>query len=441
MLILAVVAIREVSEGGIITKAKEAKSATTVAQEKEQIGLAVNEWSIQKNYATNTQNFKSFMTEKLTNVATVDGNDAGPLTLTMKDTSNVYTVKDDGTITGPKKIENNPDLDYIETYFMGVKNETTGERPKNINITTLFTDMSKMKFSDTNIKYGGMPYERVWEMYVRYNQTPYKIILDGSSYVTTSVTALETEGRKGQYVSYNGQTWIILYDDDKNGLQMISAESLQYNGAEFNLGYNDSLITDWDSLITEADLDESEDLSNFEKSVYSYNKAIETLNTACKSFVKQTDITSGKIIDVRCVGSNPTNKNSETETLYESDNLKIWPKDNSDYAVGIGNGIGKSTDTNYETDFEQMKNLAILSTENLNYYWLASRFVSERSSDVSFIMRYVDSSGVRGDDNLWYVLVYDAYGRDDSKLLRPVVTLKSDISFSGSGTADDPYTF
>ena len=49
-----------------------------------------------------------------------------------------------------------------------------------------------------------------------------------------------------------------------------------------------------DEVITEADLDNNGELNDFEKSVYSYNNAIDTLNTACKNIVTAND----NIIDV-----------------------------------------------------------------------------------------------------------------------------------------------
>lgn len=97
LLILAVVAIRAVQGDGIIQHAKNAKSATTVAQEKEQIQLAVNEWNIQKNYPTNSyRDFESFMREKFSDITK---NADGSLTIKMPDTNNEYKVKEDGTIT------------------------------------------------------------------------------------------------------------------------------------------------------------------------------------------------------------------------------------------------------------------------------------------------------------------------------------------------------
>ena len=438
LLILAVVAIRAVQEDGIIGHAKNAKSKTTVAQEKEQIGLALNEWKIQKNYpTTQSGSFKDFMEAKLSGVAEkVEGTDT--LTVTMKDTGNIYTVTDNGTIIGP--IENgngggsNPgpsteDLDYIETYFMGAKDETTGERQKNINVQTLMADMSTK-----NIKFGGIPYISAEEMYVIYNKTPYKLVLN--SWHTTEVIALETQGREGQYVKYNGITWIILYDDGTNGLQMVSTESQLYNEADFYLGDSDSLI-DWDSLTAnlkstsswtaeqkkEVDFDENGELNNFEKTVYSYNNAITTLNTACKSFVQQTDITSGKITSVRCVGSNPTSKDSENADPYTSNNLKNW-------ASGIGDGKGKSADNNYTTDFEQMKKLAILATDNQGSYWLASRSVGEDSSSVNFNMCFVGGLGTYNrDSELWKVEESGISTPGGNMELRPVVTLSSEVEF------------
>jgi len=101
LLILAVVAIQSVNGDGIIKHAQDAKNDYTIAQEKEQIGLALSEWQIQKNYPTAGQTFNAFMTSKLvdTGIATsVVGNDSGPLTITMK-SENIYTVDENGNIT------------------------------------------------------------------------------------------------------------------------------------------------------------------------------------------------------------------------------------------------------------------------------------------------------------------------------------------------------
>ena len=58
LLILAVVAIAAVNDGGIIQKTQDAKSEYLIGQEKEQIGLSHNAWSIQKHYPNNEFNFK-----------------------------------------------------------------------------------------------------------------------------------------------------------------------------------------------------------------------------------------------------------------------------------------------------------------------------------------------------------------------------------------------
>ena len=435
LLILAVVSIRAVQEDGIITKAKEAKSATTVAQEKEKIGLAVNGWKIQKNYPTNGDTFYSFMNEKLKDVAEeIEDNGDGSITVRMQNTGNIYTIQEDGTITGPDVIKTE-NLSSLEKYFLGLdgKGRSLDVIMPNEETFVSINEVPDIIGEDIEVLSGVSKSSNTVIAYIAYQGKKYKFALNEETGQIKGLYGLKKlekpaeESKVGKYVNYNGETWIILYDDATNGLQMISAESLQYNRADFNLGHNDSLIN-LDSLST-----------NFEKSVYSYNNAITTLNTACESFVQQTDITSGKITSVRCVGSNPTNKSSENATPYESDNLSKWPIGST---PGIGNKKGKSTDNNYESDYERMVALGIhkCNIENKSY-WLASRFVFENSSRVDFDIRDVGDDGLCNDDYLWRVSESYANGSNGSKLLRPVVSLKSDISFSGSGTAEAPYTF
>lgn len=239
----------------------------------------------------------------------------------------------------------------------------------------------------------------------------------------------EQESRVGQYVSYDEQIWIIIYDDYTNGLQMISKNSMKYNGENFSLGYNDSLVTDWNALISVADLDGSGDLDSFEKSVYSYNNAITTLNTACESLVTPSQY----ITSVRSVGSNPRNKDSENTTKYTSDNLKNW-------ASGIGNGIGNSTDENYVSDYNVITSLGINNTGS--YYWMASRLIDERTDKIYFRVGSFISTGYYSSTSLWRVEESTTVGTNFKAALRPVVSLIDDIQFSGgTGTETDPYIF
>lgn len=233
-----------------------------------------------------------------------------------------------------------------------------------------------------------------YNIYFKYADETYKanfIKDDNNKYTTEAsygVTKIEIDienTRIGKQVSYDGVTWTILYDDSINGLQMICNEIYKYEDGDFYLGCDDSSITDWDSLITEADLNKNGGLDNLEKSIYSYNNAITTLNAACESVVGLDD----NIIDIRCVGSNPTNKDSENTEEYTSSNLARWPENNSIHSAGIVNGKVKDTDLNYVTDIDRIIALQenLYDYENYGWYWLASRVIDESSSRLYCWMR------------------------------------------------------
>lgn len=181
--------------------------------------------------------------------------------------------------------------------------------------------------------------------------------------------------RVGKTVKYGDEIWTILYDDDVNGLQMVCNENYEYNNDEFTLGYNDSLITNWDSLVEIADLDGNDELDKFEKTVYSYNNAIKTLNTACENLFKNDEgkYKNSDILDVRCVGSNPMK--TEISNMYESNNLKEWPTNNP----GMLNGKLESGDNYFYLDIEKMVALELIGIhhENSEEFWIASRYVDD----------------------------------------------------------------
>lgn len=335
-------------------------------------------------------------------------------------------------------------LELVRTYFLGEKDEETGERP-GVNLTTLIQEPtldkiltaqpSEIKFKNQapiNDAYNSITVidarddEEGYAVTIRYNDGVYKVILETNFTIKSVDVLYHDSDNLGKYVKYDNKLWRILYNDSTNGLQMISEEALEYNGDEFYLGYIDSLIADWSKLDIEtaefklADLDGNKSLdTNLEKSIYSYNNAIETLNTACKNIVTP----SNNIKDVRCVGSNPIDKNSENTTLYTLEGE-------------IVNKKAYSADYNYVSDLDRMTALGIVSPDNR--YWLASREVKNYSI-YEFGTRSVYNYGD------WSSLICrlgsgpEGYCSDE--LLRPVVILKPDIQFAGSGTEGDPYTF
>ncbi len=164
----------------------------------------------------------------------------------------------------------------------------------------------------------------------------------------------------------------------------------------------------------------------------SYNNAITTLNNEAGKYLNKTYVT-----DARCVGSVPTNKNG-TFTNKNSENAGPVQLQFTSSISGANNM--KETDTNYETDQTQMKNLNIWTTGES--YWMASRSVGSRSSYCYFLVRGVDTGGYLFSYHLCFVRSGgDTYGYSYSYGLRPCFSLKSDIKITGgNGTSDSPYT-
>ena len=111
---------------------------------------------------------------------------------------------------------------------------------------------------------------------------------------------------------------------------------------------------------------------------------------------------------------------------------------------GSYSGTLKDTDNNYEADYNQMQSIVIngQGIHNIGYYWLASRHVRATSSNSSFYVRGVNTSGSLYNSRLCYVY---SYGRTDgyriSIGLRPVFHLKSGIKVTGGdGSEGNPYT-
>ena len=271
----------------------------------------------------------------------------------------------------------------------------------------------------------------------------------------TATCKVQVEGlnnKLGKYIRIEGNSelWRVLYDDQTHGVQLITANTLEPENVF--LGLNDRLIdlTD-EAVVAEVDiLNDYESLSSdtnnivtgAEKCIYSYNHAIEHLNKTCATLVGNTNL------NVRCIGSNPTNKNSENSTRYTSDYLLQGPTSDTIYPAGSFNGIGKSEDTNYLEDYEQMKLLGISKSDNSQTYWLASRSIQEygetEDGPINRIFFYVRSIREYGevDDGIVFFIENSGFIRGDYYYgVRPVVMLSAGSldNVTGSGTSSDPF--
>lgn len=308
----------------------------------------------------------------------------------------------------------------LESYLLGKNIVEMGAVGNN------YIDDSDTIFdASISVRQGGIGNNYV---YVSFLGEIYGIEVEGEDSIVTNIEEIELEGRVGKKVRYDDKMWTILYDDTEYGLQMISDNGLTYNGNTFTLGRNDALI-DWEKVEDEANLDGKHGLTDFEKTVYSYNNAITTLNTACENIVATND----NITSVRCVGSNPNNKDSENKNYYESEELENMTIDN---IKGLANGVYKDEDSNCDYDWEKIAMLGLFA--NNEYYWLASRCgTGDFSMHIGYFM-------INSNTHLMRISSYDSdgfYCYDMSHYLRPVVTLNRNISFSGQGTSNDPYTF
>lgn len=201
---------------------------------------------------------------------------------------------------------------------------------------------------------------------------------------------VEIPNKKGGTILCN-----VLYNDETNGLQIISANSVE----TVTLGS-----------------------SSFTTSMNSYNSAITTLNEKAEEY----NYFGSEYVEARCVGSNPTNPSAQagyfTKYSYVSSKYQL-----------------RDTDTNYETDYNKMTSLGIAGS-NSNY-WLASRHVFSFSSYSIFYVRYVISYGGLTNGNLCRVNSSgDAGANSASCGLRPVFHLKSGIKITGGdGSSENPY--
>lgn len=218
------------------------------------------------------------------------------------------------------------------------------------------------------------------------------------------------EIKAGSYVNYIDKSnttrkCVVLYDESSSyGIQIVTEKSVE----NVTLGYT----------------------RNLNLALASYNSAVSTLNSKANSYLNENFASSA-----RSVGSVPDNPLLEPTTRYT---------ESSTYFTNY-NGLYIQGDNNYETDFNQMKNLGILYETN-DRYWLASRKSSQTNStsgsNTSFNIYYVTSANFVS--NVCISIFYS--DRSVSHIqhtygLRPVFTLKPEVKITGgTGTKNDPYT-
>lgn len=293
-------------------------------------------------------------------------------------------------------------LTDLEKYLFGSKGEGRNlldiieEDAENYGITFVQNPEDNTSKIHNNIKFAYYGDNKT-EFYIRYGRDVYKFKWDyddngtkldesDDQYLTIPGTLeladKQPENNEGKYVTYQGTTWIVLSDDsDKsNEIELISANSL----GNLTLG-------------------STEENSSFANARTSYNNVIETIVNECKT---QTGISS----NIRSVGGPAVDLKTMNDTIVFSKLTTFTPKKNvtfEDYE-GSTNGL-KEGDTNYKEDYEQMKKVGILASDNSTDYWLASRYIDERESFIYFEIRYTGADGGLYD---CYLCIEYSEGRD-----------------------------
>lgn len=370
LLILAMVSIKLIWDGGIIAHAKNAvdKYGKTQQNEIDQINHIFGNNENQNNVPEELQK---------------------------------YILGDD--LKGQSLFEKcNIDFENIGTWSF--KNQLNGE---NVEIlTALYT-----KNSEEIIING-----KELAMYIKYKNKAYIVLakLDETAeteeelITTKSVSMIyEPKGKEGQKIEYsidgkeeNKKEWTILYDNGDN-VEIISPEAM----GSLTLGKAD---------------EEAIGNNNFEKAVNSYNNAIDRINAYTRSFVTNTNK-----IAVRSVGSNPENPDSRNTTKYESEKLESWNCSYNMIPVTV-NGVGEGSDNNYEQDLIRMWYHGVAGTGS--HYWLASRYVECYSDRIFFSVHRLDDCGHMEENNDY--CLWDACNNGDADAwkslkikVRPVVKI------------------
>ena len=406
-------------DNGILTRAGQAKDMTDIAGEKEILQTSALAAISKEKYGDLT---KEKLDEELDkepgrgNYSSVLADET--IEVTFTNSGRTYFVNSDGNV------EKMPEATGITNLTAEKTIIDVGETTK--VIPTLEPEGAKkpIEYSSSNTSVATINSEGVVTG-VADGTVTITAIVKGTS-KTESITVKKVEyavdklvinGSSSPYVNYpakdgsvaNKILCQVLYDkNSENGLQIVSVNPVR----KVKLGYNDD-----SGKITGKD--------NFEKSMNSYNRAIETLNEYAVDYKDTKGIAS----DARCIGSDsrPGHKNDESETISKNTNK-------------YGKVFFKNADTHYTTDETALNSIGAYKFNDLTYgdcYWLASRCPTGQNVNV----RYVDNNYFMSGRNLCVIRSSGTVGSNSFEDgLRPVFYLNSGVKIiSGSGTKGDPY--
>ena len=235
---------------------------------------------------------------------------------------------------------------------------------------------------------------------------------------------------------------VVLYgSNSENGLQVVSLDSVR----NVVLGYDDT-AKDPKAIEAFADKDNNgeedppigyNDTTNFEKTRWSYNHIIETLNGYAQDYL------GDMAVSARCVGTLV-----DSIVLSETEEKGTMFTANASYTYFENyNGLFKDEDSNVNydirdnvnVDLNTMHELKVIQTPNQSSsYWLASRKVVASNYVTDLVVCIVDDASYINTVQFCAVAPNDLrYCTSNSVGFRPIFLLRSDIQVEKIVDAED----
>ena len=414
LLILAMVSIRLVMNGGIIDRAEKGTKAYTEAEVQEQIKLAYSEWQTARwtGETRTAADFVKASLEKTYGENTVDK---------VEESEGVFTVKfKDG-----------------REYTYNVATGTTEKVAKwNDNGDGTYTHSEK----GTKIQVGDIvKYETKLTAKAVDGDKKSSLISDLGTYSGNTDSNENTDAK----IVRDNLTWKVL--DVKDGkIRLISTvpttSKIRLYGEN---GYNNAVY-----LIDKA----CDKLYSVDGVGKAQNLKIEDIEEKIdKTKFDYTQYANSNVDTGKYGGTKEYTSNLQYPKIYPSEIgcKAVATADNTRNTLGLSEQTspvtGKSTATNRlkvtqtywyksmaSTDFTDSKyyTLFINNGSNLATYWLSSRCVYCNSSSASFRVRLVDNGNV----DIYDMFISNGYTYGYTYAFRPVVSLESNIQLSGDST-------
>ena len=399
LLILAMVSIKIVLDGGLITKASKATDTHTIAAEKETIGLAYNTYQIAKIQDKDYTMQKALDEQKANATVTPKGDDWN---VKFTKTNNEYELKKDGTITLTKQGDGSTEI--VGWTDNGDDTFTKGE---------------------VTVKVGDI---------VNYDE--------GTGYSTT-VTANDSGYSSDQTYTTENLGWRVLGISAKGELELISdnptSSTLYLEGDTGYLNAEEVLNNMCNELYGQGEhatgarslnVEDINKLASYDPTTYGGYGDIWTYRFPTSGDYMQyrrtkadgTLVTDWTVITIS--GYQTFRVPGETEKI-SSDNRNDTGRslENTSYVYTVADKVKQTT-----SDGKNMSDIISKGTgSSATAQWLASRIVGCMFERANFCVRYVYNFV-----SDYYMYSSNGDSHSHSYRVRPVVTLESDIQLTGN---------